>query len=121
MAQRYSQRRTNVDSVDPVPDSAHPIMVAPPRAIVRGPDGQATWEARCPRCDDFPEHRMTWRVDAPISPSSALPRVSPLDVPELAVQVTALTLPAPGVYRWQVLCAGEVIHERKFPAAQLSG
>ena len=52
MAQRYLQRKTNLDEVDPVSDPAHPIVVAAPRAIVRGPDGSTTWVARCPRCSD---------------------------------------------------------------------
>ena len=52
MAQRYSQRRSQYDDVDPVPESANPVMYAPPRAIVRGPDGTMTWMVRCPRCSD---------------------------------------------------------------------
>ena len=40
---------------------------------------------------------------------------SPLEVKELAVETPALTLPAPGRYRWQVLCGEQVIHERAFP------
>ena len=52
MAQGYSQRRTQYETVDPVPDSANPVVVAEARAIVRGPDGHTTWVARCPRCSD---------------------------------------------------------------------
>ena len=50
MARGYSQRRT--DDNDSVPDSAHPIVTADPRAIVRGPTGGTIWMARCPRCSD---------------------------------------------------------------------
>jgi hypothetical protein len=52
MAQRYSQQRTTYEENDPVSESAHPIVFASPRAIVRGPDGTMTWMARCPRCSD---------------------------------------------------------------------
>ena len=52
MAQRYSQRRSKYEKVDSAADSAHPIVVAAPRAIVRGPGGTTTWVARCPRCSD---------------------------------------------------------------------
>ncbi len=46
---------------------------------------------------------------------------SPLDVKELAIEVPVVTMPAPGLYRWQVVCAGEVIHERKLPAGLVGG
>jgi hypothetical protein len=52
MTQRYSQRQTKYEENDPVPESAHTIVFAQPRAIVRGPDGTMTWMARCPRCSD---------------------------------------------------------------------
>lgn len=39
----------------------------------------------------------------------------PLDVKEAAIEVAPVTLSRPGLYRWQVLCAGEVIHERRLP------
>jgi hypothetical protein len=46
---------------------------------------------------------------------------SPLDLKEVAIEVPAVTLPRAGLYRWQVVCAGEVIHERKLPAIQVAG
>jgi hypothetical protein len=46
---------------------------------------------------------------------------SPLDVKELAIEVPAVTMPAPGLYHWQVICTGEVIHERKLPAGLVGG
>jgi hypothetical protein len=52
MAQRYSQRQTKDEKDDPASESANPIVFAPPRAIVRGPDGTMTWMVRCPRCSD---------------------------------------------------------------------
>jgi hypothetical protein len=52
MGQRYSQRRNELEKVDPTPESANPVVVAAPRAIVRGPDGAITWVAQCPRCAD---------------------------------------------------------------------
>jgi hypothetical protein len=52
MGRRYSQRRKKYEKVDPLPDSANPVVIAAPRAIVRGPDGVMTWVARCPRCSD---------------------------------------------------------------------
>jgi hypothetical protein len=57
-----------------------------------------------------------FRFDTP-----PVPFASPLDVKELAIEVPAVTVPAPGLYRWQVLCAGEVIHERKLPARLVGG
>jgi hypothetical protein len=51
MAQSYSQRRTKRES-EAMPDSARPIVVADPRAIVRGPGGGTIWMARCPRCSE---------------------------------------------------------------------
>jgi hypothetical protein len=51
MAHRYSQRRTEDEDVS-MPDSAHPIVVTDPHAIVRGPGGGTIWMARCPRCSD---------------------------------------------------------------------
>jgi hypothetical protein len=38
---------------------------------------------------------------------------SPLEVKEVVMEVPAIPLPGPGVYRWQVLCEGEVLHERR--------
>ena len=52
MAQRHSQQQKKYEKDDPVSESAHPIVFASPRAIVRGPDGTMTWMARCPRCSD---------------------------------------------------------------------
>jgi hypothetical protein len=52
MARRVLQQRSSHESVEPVPDSANPVVVASPGAIVRGPDGHSTWVARCPRCSD---------------------------------------------------------------------
>jgi hypothetical protein len=52
MALRRTQGRTKQDKVDPVPDSANPVVVAEPRAVMRGPDGTTWWVARCPRCSD---------------------------------------------------------------------
>jgi hypothetical protein len=46
---------------------------------------------------------------------------SPLQVREFAVETPAITLPAPGLYRWQVVCEGVVIHERKFPVVHTAG
>ncbi len=46
---------------------------------------------------------------------------SPLDVKEVAVEVPAVALPRPGLYRWQVLCGGEVLHERRLAAARIGG
>jgi uncharacterized C2H2 Zn-finger protein len=52
MMQRYSQQRVDSEKVDSVLDPAQPVVVAPPRAIVRGADGKTTWVARCPRCSE---------------------------------------------------------------------
>jgi hypothetical protein len=52
MRQRYSQRRNKYERVDATPESANPVVVVAPRAIVRGPDGATTWVAQCPRCAD---------------------------------------------------------------------
>ena len=62
--------------------------------------------------------------DAPPLFAFDLPAVrfgSPLDVKEVALEVPAVTLPRAGLYRWQVVCAGEVIHERRLVAAQAAG
>jgi len=58
MAQRHWQRGTKSTKVDPVPDSARPIVVAAPHAIVRGTDGETTWVARCPRCSDHDDENV---------------------------------------------------------------
>ena len=50
-----------------------------------------------------------------------VPFASPLDVKEVALEVPAVTLPRAGLYRWQVVCGGEVIHERRFVVAQTGG
>ena len=57
MAQGYSQRRTKAEN-DAIPDSARPIVVADPRAIVRGPTGGTIWMARCPRCSDHDDESI---------------------------------------------------------------
>jgi hypothetical protein len=46
---------------------------------------------------------------------------SPLDVKEVVGEVPPVTFPAPGLYRWQVLCGGTVIHERRLVAAVPGG
>jgi ribosomal protein S27E len=52
MGQRYSPRRKKDEKVDQATESPSPVVVATPRAIVRGPDGAVTWVAQCPRCSD---------------------------------------------------------------------
>jgi hypothetical protein len=52
MGRRNSQRRKKPDKVASAPESANPVLVAEPRAIVRGADGAMTWVAQCPRCSD---------------------------------------------------------------------
>ena len=62
--------------------------------------------------------------DAPPLFAFELPPVrfgSPLDVKEVALEVPAVTLPRAGLYRWQVVCAGEVIHERRLVAQGAGG
>ena len=50
----------------------------------------------------------------------AVPFASPLEVREVAIEVPPVTLPRAGLYRWQVVCGGEVIHERRL-VAQVAG
>lgn len=65
--------------------------------------------------------RLVDGADETVLYSRDLPRAtfrSPLETKELAIEVPNLTLPAPGTYRWQVLCGAEVIHERRFVAEE---
>jgi hypothetical protein len=94
MAQRYSQERTNYQAVEPAPDSAHPIVVASPRAIVRGADGSTTWVARCPRCSDRNDESLViggaGSARAPCGTCGAI-----IEVRESGIYPTAATLPPP--------------------------
>lgn len=45
----------------------------------------------------------------------------PLDVAEVGLSFEGLRFPAPGTYAWTVLCAGEVIYERRMAAALAGG
>ena len=92
MAQRYSQRQTQVDHLDPVPDSAHPIVVASPRAIVRGADGSTTWVARCPRCSDRNDESVVTGIGGALR--AACPTCGAIvEVRESGIYPTARTIP----------------------------
>jgi hypothetical protein len=43
----------------------------------------------------------------------------PFDVPEALLSFESITFPRPGVYVWQVECAGEVIYQRRIVAEQV--
>jgi hypothetical protein len=43
---------------------------------------------------------------------------SPLDVKEVVAEVPPVTFTKSGVYRWQVVCGGAVIHERRLVATR---
>jgi len=42
----------------------------------------------------------------------------PLEVATVSIDFKSLTFPAPGVYRWQLLCGGEVIADQRFNVIQ---
>jgi hypothetical protein len=54
-----------------------------------------------------------------MSPDLAAQFSSPLETKEFAVETTPIALSVPGLYRWQVVCDGQVIHERTFPVQQV--
>jgi hypothetical protein len=43
----------------------------------------------------------------------------PLSTPEVGLVLPPIAFARAGVYAWQVLCAGEVIYERRIPVQQL--
>jgi ribosomal protein S27E len=94
MALRHSRGRTTQDKADPVPESANPIVVADPRAIVRGPDGTTTWVARCPRCSDCNDENLVAGSDgsarAQCQACGAI-----VEVRESGVYRTSPTIPPP--------------------------
>jgi hypothetical protein len=94
MAQRYSQQRTNYHAAEPVPDSAHPVVVASPRAIVRGADGSMTWVARCPRCSDHNDETLVigtaGSARAPCETCGAI-----VEVRDSGIYCAAATVPPP--------------------------
>lgn len=94
MAQRYSQQQPKYETFDRVPDSAQPIVVASPRAIVRGPEGRTTWVARCPRCSDRNEESVVTGVEGALRASC--PTCGAIvEVRESGIYPTSPTMPPP--------------------------
>ncbi len=90
--QRYSQSRIQYENAEPIADSAHPIVVAVPRAIVRGSDGSTTWVARCPRCSDRnDESVVTGTAGAARAPCPACGAI--VEVRESGIFLAAPTTP----------------------------
>jgi hypothetical protein len=66
MTNRSSQRRGMQEKAELAPDSAHPVVSASPRAIMRGVDGTTTWVAQCPRCSDRDDQNIVAGKDGAV-------------------------------------------------------
>jgi hypothetical protein len=74
---------------------------------------------RCNFSRPASRHPSATRRTSRDRPGTSDARNRSLDVPEALLPFEAITFPKPGVYVWQVECAGEVIYERRIVADQV--